>query len=63
MLMDWLGHQDSAMIRIYYRLHDLESRNRMNSLDFLGGAGGRSDGNDDQGSSTTGDAEPNIPSS
>jgi hypothetical protein len=63
MVMDWLGHQDSGMIRIYYHLHDQESRKRMNSLDFLGGAGGRSDGNDGQGSLTTGDAGPNIPGS
>ena len=63
MVMDWLGHNDSAMIKIYYHLHDEESRKQMNGLDFLGGAGGRSDGNDGQGSSTTGDAEPNIPGS
>ena len=42
MVMDWLGHQDSAMIRHYYHLHDDESRRRMNQLDFLGTAGGRS---------------------
>ena len=46
MVMDWLGHNDSAMIRTYYHLHDAESRRRMNALDFLGGAGGRSDGGD-----------------
>lgn len=41
-VMDWLGHQDSAMIRHYYHLYDNESRRRMNQLDFLGSAGGRS---------------------
>ncbi|MCA9179345.1 MAG: site-specific integrase [Planctomycetales bacterium] len=41
-VMDWLGHADSEMIRRYYHLHDEESRRRMDSLDFLGTAGGRS---------------------
>ncbi len=42
MVMDWLGHKDSAMIRHYYHLHDEESRRRMGQLDFLGTTGGRS---------------------
>jgi integrase len=42
MVMEWLGHQDSEMVRIYYHLHDDEARRRMAALDFLGGAGGRS---------------------
>ena len=42
MVMEWLGHQDSEMVRIYYHLHDEEARRRMAALDFLGGAGGRS---------------------
>ena len=42
--MDWLGHADSEMIRHYYHVHDEEARRRMNDLDFLGGAGGRSAG-------------------
>jgi integrase len=46
MVMDWLGHSSSEMIRHYYHLHDEESRRRMNQLDFLGGAGGRSAGAD-----------------
>lgn len=37
MVMDWLGHADSEMLRRYYHLHDDESRRQMNSLDFLGG--------------------------
>lgn len=44
MVMDWLGHADSEMIRHYYHLHDDEAQRRMNSLDFLGQAGGRSAG-------------------
>ena len=44
MVMDWLGHADSEMIRHYYHVHDEEARRRMNDLDFLGGAGGRSAG-------------------
>ncbi len=42
MLMTWLGHKDSEMVRHYYHLHDEESRRRMNKMDFLGGLGGRS---------------------
>ena len=42
MVMDWLGHADSEMIRHYYHLHDEEAKRRMDSLDFLGGGGGRS---------------------
>ena len=41
-LMDGLGHANSEMIRHYYHLHDDEAKARMNQLDFLGGAGGRS---------------------
>ena len=52
MVMDWLGHADSEMIRHYYHLHDEEAKRRMDGLDFLGGAGGRSvgqaEGNDEQ---------------
>ena len=40
--MDRLGHADSTMIRHYYHLHDEEAKRPMDSLDFLGGAGGRS---------------------
>ena len=46
MVMEWLGHQDSEMVRHYYHLHDEEARRRMAALDFLGGAGGRSTGAD-----------------
>lgn len=41
--MEWLGHADSAMVRLYYHLHDEEARRRMNELDFIGRADGCSD--------------------
>jgi integrase len=44
MVMEWLGHADSEMVRNYYHLHDEEARRRMAALDFLGGAGGCSAG-------------------
>jgi len=47
MVMDWLGHADSEMIRHYYHLHDEEAKRRMDGLDFLGGAGGRSVGDEE----------------
>jgi len=46
-LMKWLGHANSEMIRHYYHLHDEEAQRRMNELDFLGGAAGRSDSNNE----------------
>jgi len=48
MVMDWLGHADSEIIRYYYHVHDDEARRRMNDLDFLGGAGGRSVGHHEE---------------
>lgn len=44
MVMDWLGHSNSEMIRHYYHLHNEEAQRRMGSLNFLGAAGGRSAG-------------------
>ncbi len=35
-IMDWLGHADSAMVRIYYHLHNDESRRHMASINFTG---------------------------
>lgn len=35
-LMEWLGHQDSAMVRHYYHLNDAESQHQMCKLDFTG---------------------------
>jgi integrase len=57
MVMDWLGHADSEMIRLYYHLHDEEAKRRMDGLDFLGGAGGRSVG-DNEGQRKEEDVEP-----
>lgn len=35
-LMEWLGHQDSAMVHHYYHLHDPESQHQLCKLDFTG---------------------------
>jgi len=35
MLMSWLGHRDSEMIRHYYHLKNDESRQRMDDLPYL----------------------------
>jgi integrase len=43
-VMDWLGHADSAMVRHYYHLHDQESRQQMARLDLINTAGKRSPG-------------------
>ncbi len=40
MLMSWLGHRDSDMVRHYYHIHDAEAHRRMNVIDFLGTASG-----------------------
>jgi hypothetical protein len=60
MVMDWPGHADSDMLRHDYHLHDEESMRRMDSLDFLGGAGGRSAGKteDNEDNHEEGDVEP-----
>lgn len=38
MVMEWLGHRESAMVRYYYHLHDQEAQKRMGGIDFLGGS-------------------------
>ena len=43
--MEWLGHQDSEMVRHYYHLHDDEARRQMARLDPLGRTGERLPGN------------------
>ncbi len=48
MLMGWLGHLDSGMVRHYYHIHDGEARRRMESLNLLGGAGKRFTGTDNR---------------
>jgi integrase len=40
MVMRWLGHRSSEMVRHYYHLHDDEAKRRMNQLNFLGEVGG-----------------------
>lgn len=39
-VMAWLGHADSRMVRHYYHLHDEASQRMMERLNFLGEAGG-----------------------
>jgi hypothetical protein len=60
MVMAWLGHANSEMIRHYYHLHDEDAQRRMNSLDFLGAAGGRSAGQA-EGNVEKEDVEPPTP--
>jgi hypothetical protein len=43
--MDWLGHQDFAMVRHYFHLNDLESRRQMDRLNPLGASDERLAGN------------------
>ena len=38
-VMSWLGHRDSAMVRHYYHLHDDEAQRQMRRLNFFGDAG------------------------
>jgi integrase len=35
-VMSWLGHQQSAVLRVYYHLHHRESKLQMRKLDFIG---------------------------
>ena len=43
-VMRWLGHSSSKMVRHYYHLHDEESQRQMSRLDFIGGPGARDAG-------------------
>jgi integrase len=36
-VMEWVGHADSAMVRHYFHLHDEQGRRQMHGLDLLGG--------------------------
>jgi integrase len=45
MVMEWLGHRESAMVRHYYHLHDEEAQRQMKRLNLLGEAGKRFAGN------------------
>jgi len=35
-VMEWVGHADSAMVRHYFHLHDEEAHRQMKALDLLG---------------------------
>lgn len=39
-VMEWLGHSHSAMVRHYYHLHNDEAQRQMKRLNFVQGAGG-----------------------
>jgi len=39
-VMSWLGHSSSKMVRHYFHLHDDESQRQMRRMDFLGEASG-----------------------
>jgi integrase len=39
-VMSWLGHSSSKMVRHYFHLHDEESQRQMQRIRFLGSAGG-----------------------
>jgi integrase len=39
-VMEWLGHRDSAMVRHYFHLHDDEAQRQMKRLRLLGDTGG-----------------------
>lgn len=43
-VMEWVGHADSAMVRHYFHLHDEEAQGFMKSLNLLDGAAECSDG-------------------
>jgi integrase len=47
-VMEWLGHSDSEMVRHYYHLNDEESRRKMDQLDLLGEGDGRSAASEEQ---------------
>lgn len=36
-LMDWLGHRDSRMVKRYFHMHEQESRQHMNKINFFAG--------------------------
>jgi integrase len=56
-VMEWLGHADSEMIKNYYHLHDDESRRQMDKLDFVGGSSGRSAGESNETNETEDDEQ------
>ena len=38
-VMQWLGHRDSLMVRHYYHLHDEEAQRQMKRVNFVGASG------------------------
>ena len=38
-VMQWLGHRDSQMVRHYYHLHNDEVQRQMQRVTFVGGSG------------------------
>jgi integrase len=38
-VMEWLGHSESKMVRHYFHLHDAEAQRQMKRLNFVGKAG------------------------
>lgn len=45
-VMEWVGHADSEMVRHYFHLHDEEAKRQMQGLNLLGGAAGCSGGDE-----------------
>ena len=35
--MDWLGHRDSRMVKHYFHMHEQQSRQHMNKINFFAG--------------------------
>jgi integrase len=55
MLMAWLGHRDSEMIRHYYHLRQDEARKQMARIPFLGQSPADAEGPPDEGNGATGE--------
>lgn len=43
-VMKWLGHRDSQMVRHYYHLHDAEAQRQMRGLTFIGNSDDKGSG-------------------
>jgi integrase len=48
MLMTWMGHRDSEMVRHYYHLNDGEARRQMDEIDFLAARSGCTAGDQEE---------------
>lgn len=40
MVIKWLGHKDSSMLRVYYHMNDDDAQRQIQRVDFGGGSGG-----------------------